>query len=140
MVEQDEQINDSGNTERNTFGIKDIHKEATVDNKGQAALSCEKEKAALVMDLGPEIARETNIEEQMKALEEFKKAKQRKDNSAVQPVRQQQIVSTQQFSTTILTASVSWVGSPATHRTHIRAAINHQFLYQLKVTGLLNNT
>eukprot|EP00731_Ephydatia_muelleri_P026550 Em0018g650a len=107
MVEQDEQINDSGNTERNTFGIKDIHKEATVDNKGQAALNCEKEKAALAMDLGPEIAMETNIEEQMKALEEFKKAKQRKDNSAVQPVRQQQIVSTQQFSTTILTASVS---------------------------------
>ena len=84
MVEQDEQINDSGNTERNTFGIKDIHKEATVDNKGQPALHFEKEKAALVMDLGP---RETNIEEQMKVLEEFKKAKQRKDNSAVQPVR-----------------------------------------------------
>ena len=87
MVEQDEQINDSGNTERNTFSIKDIHKEATVYNMGQATLHCEKEKAALVMDLGPEIAMETNIEEQMKALEEFKKSKQREDNSAVKTVR-----------------------------------------------------
>ena len=82
MVELDEQINDSDNTERSTLGIKDIHKEARVDNKGQKVLRFEKEKATLAQDLGPEIARETDIEEQRKALEEFKKAKQREDKAA----------------------------------------------------------
>ena len=82
MVEQDKLINDSDNTERNTFGIKDIHKEATVDIKGQAASKRKKEFAALAKDLGPEIAKETDLEEQIKALEEFRKAKQREDNTA----------------------------------------------------------
>ena len=85
MVELGEQTNGSDTTGKNTDGTKDTHQEAGVDNEGkrQAVLKTEDEKAALAQLLGPEIARETNVKEQVKALEEFKKAvKQREDNTA----------------------------------------------------------
>ena len=47
---------------------------------GKATL--EKEKAALAKVLGPEIAGETSMEEQLRILEECKKAKQREDNTS----------------------------------------------------------
>ena len=74
MVELSEQMGKSAN------GTKHTYQKAGVDNEnGQKAAS--KLEVPLVIDLGPEIARETTIEEQIKALEEFKKAKQREDNS-----------------------------------------------------------
>ena len=42
----------------------------------------EKEKAALAKVLGPEIAGQTDIDEQLRILEECKKAKQREDNTS----------------------------------------------------------
>ena len=74
MVEQDEQMNGSDTTGKSASGTKDIiHKVAGVDDEGrkQAALKLEKEHAALSKDLGPKLARETNIEEQVKIMEGF---------------------------------------------------------------------
>ena len=81
MVELDEQKNGSGTTEKSR---KDCHTETRVDDEGRrhAALMVKNEKAALAIYLGPEIAKETDIEEQKKALEGFKKAKQHNDNAA----------------------------------------------------------
>ena len=63
MVELDEHINGAG-------------------RKAALEKEKEKEKAALAKDLGPETAGQTNIDEQVKLLEEFKKAKQREYNSS----------------------------------------------------------
>ena len=84
MVEPVEQMNGSDTTEKGTDGTKDTHQEAGVDNeyRRQAVVKLDKDKATWARDLGPEIARETDIDEQKKALEEFKKAKQRENNKA----------------------------------------------------------
>ena len=75
MVELDEQINGSDSREKSTSATKGIQKEAGVYNEERRHV--EKEKAALAQCLGPEIAMETNIEEQVKAMETFEKSKQR---------------------------------------------------------------
>ena len=80
MVELYEQINGPDSREKSTSSTKGVQKEAGVYNEERRHV--EKEKAALAQCLGPEIAMKTNIEEQKKPLEEFKKSKQYEDNRA----------------------------------------------------------
>ena len=86
MVELDEPTKGSDISAKSTPCTTDQLKEAGVDyeESRRAALEYEKQKAAaaLAKDLGPEVAKETNIDEQVKALEQFTKAKQQEDNTA----------------------------------------------------------
>ena len=80
MVELYEQINGPHSREKSTSNTKGIQKEAGVYNEERRHV--EKEKATLAQCLRPEIAREVDMKEQIKALLEIQKAKQHEDNSA----------------------------------------------------------
>ena len=86
MVELDEPTKGSNISAKSTPCTTDQLKEAGVDYKEsrRAALEYEKQKAAaaLAKDLRPEVAKETDIDEQVKALEHFKRPRQREDNAA----------------------------------------------------------